>query len=82
MSQKNNVKFLNIQLMFTDRTQLLKIFEKIYFHVIKGSQEKSDTWNIDEEYMYYSFTQEFSITYDYKESHINGNVCHVYKSKI
>jgi hypothetical protein len=82
MSQKNNVKFLNIQLMFSDNTQLPRIFERIYFHVIKGIQDKTDTWNIDGEYMYYSFTQEFSITYDYKESHIEGNVCHVYKSKI
>lgn len=75
-------KLLTIQIIYQDRNQLLDIFQKMTRHIRRGVQEKSDSWTINKSYSYYNFTHEFAPRYDFKESHINGNVCHVYKSKI
>ena len=81
---KKKVKLLNIRVMFSEKEDLLNIFEKMIFNIKRGKQKKSDSWNSkdDKSYSYYSFTQEYAPRYDYKESHINGNVCHVFKSDL
>tara|TARA_R110001592_G_scaffold1155_10_gene6842 strand:- start:1366 stop:1611 length:246 start_codon:yes stop_codon:yes gene_type:complete len=81
MPKKHN-KLVNISLIYTDRYQLEKAFQKILYHIKRGEEQKSDSWSWSDEFIYYEFTQSYSVNYSYKEAHINGNVCHVYKSKI
>lgn len=81
MPKKHN-KLVNISLIYTDRYQLEKAFQKILYHIKRGEEQKSDSWSWSDEFIYYEFTQFYSVNYDYQERHINGNVCHVYKSKL
>jgi hypothetical protein len=78
MIKPNANKQLNITIFFKDRFSLMKIMYSIVRSVHLGTQFKRD--NHDENY--FEYEMKYLKKMNYKERHINGNVCHVYKSKI
>lgn len=83
MPKNKNVKLLTISVMYKDPSELLKIFKKITYHARRGEQKRKDQWDeYGPKYSYYEFTQEYGPSFNFSEKHINGNVCHVYKSKL
>jgi len=71
-------KQLNITILFKDRYSIMRIMHSIVRSIYRGVQNKNESLEDN----YFEFEIKYLKRMNYVERHINGNVCHVYKSKI
>ena len=76
--QPVSYKQLHITIYFQDRFKLRNILQAIVRSVHLGQQKYSG--EIDDNY--FEYDMEYFKKTNYQEKHINGNVCHTYRSKI
>tara|TARA_R110000787_G_scaffold148149_2_gene262038 strand:+ start:79 stop:348 length:270 start_codon:yes stop_codon:yes gene_type:complete len=77
MNYKPN-KRLNITIFYSDRFKLMNLLHTIVKSIHYGTTYKREEVESD----FYEFELKYSERYDYQERIIDGQVCHVYTSRI